>query len=121
MDVCKEELIERLYQHEDDWAEGRTQNFAQVCMDCKRAAEMLSQHKQKIHIQNIRPKTYHAIFIGRDSCGFKNNNIYCIKISANMGHIWVYDLNSNARCPYANINALNQNWHIFKDVGFTEI
>ena len=35
-------LIERLYQHDKDYGEGRTQNFFRVCLDCKDAATALS-------------------------------------------------------------------------------
>lgn len=54
MYVKAEELIERLYQHEDDWAEGRTQNFSEVCMDCKLAADMISTLKASKHTQKRR-------------------------------------------------------------------
>ena len=40
MDV--EKLIERLYKHHTDWGEGRTQDFFEVCLDCKDAATALS-------------------------------------------------------------------------------
>ena len=65
----------------------------------------------------MRVKIYHAVFIGRDSCGFKNNHIYCIKVwlNTNGGYSWVYDQNSNARCPYSSIDTLNQNWHILEN------
>ena len=35
-------LIERLYQHDKDYGEGRTQDFFRVCLDCKEAATALS-------------------------------------------------------------------------------
>ena len=54
MYVKAEELIERLYQHEDDWAEGRTQNFSQVCMDCKLAADMINALKTSKHTKKRR-------------------------------------------------------------------
>ena len=37
-----EKLIERLYKHHTDWGEGRTQDFFEVCLDCKDAATALS-------------------------------------------------------------------------------
>lgn len=40
MDI--ENLIERLYKHNSDWGEGRTQDFFEVCFDCKEAATALS-------------------------------------------------------------------------------
>ena len=40
MDI--EKLIERLYKHHTDWGEGRTQDFFEVCLDCKEAATALS-------------------------------------------------------------------------------
>lgn len=33
-----DKLIERLYQHNKDYGEGRTQDFFRVCLDCKEAA-----------------------------------------------------------------------------------
>lgn len=33
-----DEVIERLYQHNKDYGEGRTQDFFRVCLDCKDAA-----------------------------------------------------------------------------------
>ena len=46
-----EELIEKLNQHANDYAEGRTQNFAEVCMDCKMAADVISVLKSSKHTQ----------------------------------------------------------------------
>ena len=43
MDV--EKLIERLYKHDKDYGEGRTQDFFRVCLDCKDAATALSTLK----------------------------------------------------------------------------
>ena len=40
MDI--EKLIERVYKHHTDWGEGRTQDFFEVCLDCKDAATALS-------------------------------------------------------------------------------
>lgn len=37
------ELIERLYQHYEDYGQGYTQNFFEVCCDCKEAATKLEQ------------------------------------------------------------------------------
>ena len=37
-----DKLIERLYQHDKDYGEGRTQDFFRVCLDCKDAATALS-------------------------------------------------------------------------------
>ena len=37
-----EKLIERLYKHHTDCGEGRTQDFFEVCLDCKDAATALS-------------------------------------------------------------------------------
>ncbi len=36
-----DELTERLYKHNEDWGQGRAQNFFQVCLDCKTAAEAI--------------------------------------------------------------------------------
>ena len=40
MDV--EKLIERIYKHDKDYGEGRTQDLFRVCLDCKDAAAALS-------------------------------------------------------------------------------
>ena len=40
MDI--EKLIERLYKHHTDWGEGRTQDFFEVCLDCKESSTALS-------------------------------------------------------------------------------
>jgi hypothetical protein len=37
------ELIENLYQHYEDYGQGRTQNFFKVVADCKEAAKKLEQ------------------------------------------------------------------------------
>lgn len=48
MDI--KELIENLYQHHEDYGQGTTQNFFEVCLDCKKAADeigkLLSENKQ---------------------------------------------------------------------------
>ena len=42
------ELIKRLYQHHEDYIEGYTQDFSQVCLDCKEAAMRLEWIKRLI-------------------------------------------------------------------------
>ena len=37
-----DKLIERLYQHNKDYGEGRTQDFFRVCLDCKDAATAIA-------------------------------------------------------------------------------
>ena len=37
------ELAENLYKHHDDYGEGRTQDFHTVCLNCKYAAEIITQ------------------------------------------------------------------------------
>lgn len=37
------ELIERLYQHHEDYAQGHTQDFYEVCYDCRIAANTIGQ------------------------------------------------------------------------------
>lgn len=49
-----EELIERLNKHADDYVNGNTQDFAEVCMDCKIAADMLKTLKTSKHTQKRR-------------------------------------------------------------------
>lgn len=40
------ELITRLYQHSEDYAQGYTQNFYTICYDCKKAADRLCELQQ---------------------------------------------------------------------------
>ena len=50
-----DKLIERLYQHDKDWGEGRTQDFFRVCLDCKEAAlaiETLRAENEKLRKDN---------------------------------------------------------------------
>lgn len=59
MDV--EKLIDRLWQHNKDWGDGRTQNFFQVCLDCKSAAEALTTLQaelEKVKAEKERFKEY---------------------------------------------------------------
>ena len=42
------ELIERLYQHHEDYAQGYIQNFFSICSDCKEAAIKLGQLQQLV-------------------------------------------------------------------------
>lgn len=49
-----EELIEKLYQHANDYAEGKTQDFSEVCKDCKYAADMIGVLKSSKHTQKRR-------------------------------------------------------------------
>ena len=57
MDI--EKLIERLYKHHTDWGEGQTQDFFEVCLDCKDAATALStlqteNKKLRAELENYR-------------------------------------------------------------------
>jgi hypothetical protein len=49
-----EELIEKLNKHASDYANGNTQDFAEVCMDCKIAADMIKTLKTGKHTQKRR-------------------------------------------------------------------
>ena len=49
-----EELIDKLYQHANDCAEGKTQNFEEVFKDCKIAADMIKTLKTSKHTQKRR-------------------------------------------------------------------
>lgn len=49
-----EELIEKLSKHADDYANGNAQDFAEVCMDCKIAADMIRTLKTSKHTQKRR-------------------------------------------------------------------
>ena len=37
------ELVEKLYKHNRDYREGRTQNFSEISIDCRKAAEAITQ------------------------------------------------------------------------------
>lgn len=54
--VDTEELIEKLYRHANDYAEGNTQDFADVFRDCKLAADTISTLKfsKKIMFDDIK-------------------------------------------------------------------
>ena len=36
-----QDLIDRLYTHSNDYSQGNTQSLDEICIDCKRAADML--------------------------------------------------------------------------------
>ena len=42
------DLIEKLYQHHEDYGQGAAQNFFEVCLDCKNAADKIHQLQQFI-------------------------------------------------------------------------
>lgn len=52
--IKAETLIERLYQHENDFKEGNPQNLAEICNDCKLAADMIAVLKSSKHTQKRR-------------------------------------------------------------------
>ena len=49
-----EELIEKLYQYSNDYAEGKTQDFTKVFKDCKLAADMIGVLRSSKHTQKRR-------------------------------------------------------------------
>ncbi len=49
-----EDIIERLYKHANDYAEGKAQNFDEVFKDCKIAADMIKTLKTSKHTQKRR-------------------------------------------------------------------
>ena len=56
-----EDVIEKLYKHANDYAEGKTQDFDEVFNDCKIAADMIktlksSKHTKKRRAQRLRKK-----------------------------------------------------------------
>lgn len=54
-----------------------------------------------------------AIFIGTDSMGFEQGKEYDLASYLHNGFIWVKDLSGAATdCPYANIEAFFNNWHL---------
>lgn len=52
--IKAETLVERLYQHEKDLNEGNPQNLAEICNDCKLAADMIGVLKSSKHTQKRR-------------------------------------------------------------------
>ena len=37
------ELVENLYKHNADYSQGKTQNYHSVCLNCKNAADIITQ------------------------------------------------------------------------------
>jgi hypothetical protein len=59
--IKAEELVERLYQHIENYEQGKTQDFEKVFSDCKLAADMIkilkaSKHTQKRQRQRLSKK-----------------------------------------------------------------
>jgi hypothetical protein len=62
-----------------------------------------------------------AMFIGRDkSRGFEKNKIYSIRTEVNMVNgkpaLCVHVNNSELWCPYANLEAMLDNWQIIREI-----
>ena len=59
--IKAEEFVERLYQHVEDYEQGKTQDFEKVFSDCRLAADMIkilksSKHTQKRQRQRLSKK-----------------------------------------------------------------
>ena len=52
--IKAEDMIEKLYKHATDYAEGKAQDFEEVFRDCKLAADMIKVLKTSKHTQNRR-------------------------------------------------------------------
>ena len=52
------ELVENLYKHHEDYGQGRVQDFHSVCLNCKYAAEIITQLLEKgtNHVDRAREK-----------------------------------------------------------------
>ena len=74
-----EELIEKLYKHASDYENGKTQDFAKVCADCKIAADMIKRLKISKHTQKRRRQRLSK------KCREKNQKIE--KLTAELNHI----------------------------------
>lgn len=37
------ELVEVLYKHNEDYCQGKAQDFATICLNCKKAADVIKQ------------------------------------------------------------------------------
>lgn len=67
-------------------------------------------------------KTIRAKFIGQTSMGFETDREYTIRTTCEIRKdgffsepkalLYVYDINSNAFCPYSNLEMLLENWEI---------
>lgn len=55
-----------------------------------------------------------AQFIGKTSCGFESRKCYQLESKVIHNYIYVFDLHSNARCPYTNLDTFLANWRILK-------
>lgn len=78
-------LIKRLYQYNEDWEEGRTQNFFEVFLDCKAAATALSTlqaENEKLRAEFERVKRLYESekedFIDFACSGVPNLSPYCL-------------------------------------------
>jgi|GEM_PF-6313873 hypothetical protein len=54
-----------------------------------------------------------AKFIGISSMGFKTGIIYHVKIRTYNSMIYIYDIDSDAWCPYQSMNAVMRNWEFY--------
>lgn len=52
--IKAEDMIEKLYKHAVDYAEGKAQDFDEVFRDCKLAADMIKSLKTSKHTQKRR-------------------------------------------------------------------
>lgn len=52
--IKAEDLIDKLYKHANDYAEGKTQDFGEVFADCCLAADMIKVLKTSKHTQKRR-------------------------------------------------------------------
>ena len=48
------ELTENLYKHHADYGQGKTQDFHSVCLNCKYAAEVISQLLDNVKANNAK-------------------------------------------------------------------
>lgn len=57
-----------------------------------------------------------AVFIGNSSMGFRTGTVYTIKTACEMvdkkACLCVYDIFSNAWCPYSNLEMFLKNWRL---------
>ena len=48
------ELVENLYKHHEDYGQGRVQDFHSVCLNCKYAAEIITQLLDNVKANDAR-------------------------------------------------------------------
>ena len=75
--IKAEDMIEKLYKHANDYAEGKAQDFDEVFRDCKLAADMIKVLKTSKHTQKRRRQRL------SQKCREKNKKIASLQAELN--------------------------------------